>query len=219
DAARAAATLRFTRIVRPGGADRTQLGGHARSRWRRGRRRSGRLGRRRGRTLRGGLLGRGLARGGGAAFGFLLLREGFGGGLLLRLLVGDALLLQLGLAQRGGGGVGLLFLGTLGDRGLGIGDGGLEPRQRRRLVVGLLHQRIQALGLDDVLAADALLGGDEDVGHQVGERAGDRGIAGLLLAQRQVVLHGVVAFGRVQPLLAQRLAGGFAQLVDVHRPD
>src|SRR5690606_36850509 len=143
----------------------------------------------------------------------------FSGGLLLRLLVGDALLLQLRLAQRSRGGVGLLFLGALGNRGLGIGDGGLEARQRRRLVVGLLHQRVKALGLDDVLAADALLGGDEDVGHQVGERAGNRRIAGLLLAQRQVVLHGVVALRRVRPLLAQRLAGGFAQLVDVHRPD
>src|SRR5690606_27883180 len=158
DAAGAAATLRFTRIVRARGADGTQLGGHARRGRRRGRRRSGRLGRRRSRTLRGGLLRGGLARGGGTAFGFLLLRGGFGGGLLLGLLVGDALLLQFGLAQRGGGGVGLLRLGALGDRGLGIGDGGLEPRQRRCLVVGLLHQRVEALGLDDVLAADALLG-------------------------------------------------------------
>src|SRR5690606_5735821 len=107
------------------------------------------------------LLGRGLAGGGGAAFGFLLLREGFGGGLLLGLLVGNALLLELGLAHRGSSGVGLLRFGALGSRGFGTGDGGLEPRQRRRRVVGLLHQRVQAPGLDDVLAADALLGGDE----------------------------------------------------------
>src|SRR5690606_40123646 len=115
--------------------DRAQLGGHSRRGRRRGRGRSGRLGRRRGRRLRGGPLGCGLACRGGTALGFLLLREGFGGGLLLRLLVGDALLLQLGLAQRGGGGVGLLRFGALGHRGLGIGDGGLEARQRRRLVV------------------------------------------------------------------------------------
>src|SRR3546814_7550181 len=84
----------------------------------------------------------------------LLLRERFRGRLLLRLLVGDALPLDLGLARDGGCGIGLLLLRAPGGGGLGAGDRGLQARQGRRLGVGLLHQRKQTLGFADVLRSE-----------------------------------------------------------------
>src|SRR5690606_6877048 len=139
--------------------------------------RGGRGDRRRALLRRGGRRGRGRRRGAG-----LLLRERFGRFLLLALLVGDALALELGLAARLLVGGQLLLLRATRDGGLAVGRRLLQARQRRRLGVGLLHRRGQALGLAEVLARDALLGRDQRVGHQVGERAGDGGVVGLLVA-------------------------------------
>src|SRR5690606_27036101 len=211
-----AAAIGLGREARRRGADRDQLGvGGA------GRR--GGLGRR---GLRGRRFGRG-GRGGGRGVAAALLLGGLGGGLLGRqlargfllraLLLRGAFALELRLA------LGFLFLpgfgrGGAGHRLLAPGrDRLLQARQCRCVRVGLLHQREQPLGLVEVVAADALLGGDERVGHQVGQRACHGRIGGLLVAQRQVVLHRVVARGRVQALLAQRGAGGLAQCVGVHR--
>src|SRR5690606_39023146 len=151
----------------------------------------------------GGLLG------GQLACGFLL------GGLLLALARGLHFGLALGFPLAAG-----LFRGGAGrDLLAPVGDCLPQARQRRRVRLGLLHQREQPFGFVEVLAADALLGGDQGVGHQVGQRTDHRRVGRLLVAQRQVILHGVVACRGVQPLLSQRRAGGLAQGVGVHRRD
>jgi hypothetical protein len=108
---------------------------------------------------------------------------------------------------RGGG-------GFLRRGGLALGDRVGDARQRRRLRVGGGDQRAQALGFEVVLAPDRLFGGDDRVGLQVHQRAfgGRIGLFGLL-AQRDVVLHRVVAGGGVDALLAQGLAAAVTQLV------
>ncbi len=141
------------------------------------------------------------------------------GALLFLRLLGGALLFQIGLALGFFLGARLLVDRALGHGLLAGGDAGFQTRQGRRLRVGLLHQREQALGFDEVFAADALLGGDQSVRLQIGQRADYRRIVRLLVPQRQVVLHGVVAGRRVQALLAQGRAGGLAQLVRAHGGD
>src|SRR5690606_35283663 len=177
------------RLHRLGHDRRGRLGGGRRGG---GRARGARLGGRRARRRLGG--GRG-SRGGGA------------GGLLGGTLGGQLLLtLALGLA-------GLLLGDALVDRRLALGDGIADARQGRGLRVGTLDQVAQTLGLDEILAADGLLGGDDGVGHQVDQGALGRGIRLVAaLAQGQVVLHGVVAGRRVPALLAQGLAAALAQL-------
>src|SRR5690606_8449427 len=217
-----ATALGLARILRCRQADRAQGGvGHRALRRRRGRLRgrARRLLRRRGRLRAGRRRLRGLALRGGLPFGLLLAGKGFGGFLLRLLLLGDALLLQFGLAADLLLGRKLLLLGAFRGGGAAVGDRLLQARQRRVLAVGLLEQRVQALRFIEVVAVDALLGGDQRVRQQVGQRAGHGRVVGLLVAQRQVVLHGIVAFRRVEPLLAQGLARGVAQLLRRHRGD
>ncbi|KGQ19184.1 hypothetical protein LF41_3216 [Lysobacter dokdonensis DS-58] len=144
-----------------------------------------------------------------------LLRGLLLGGLLLR----QSRLLEFGLALGVFLGLDLVLLGARGDGLLLLGDGLLQARQGRRGGVGLFHQRVEALGFGEVFALDALLGGDERVGHQVGQRTGNRRIARRLVAQREVVLHRVVAGRCIEALLAQRSAGRLTQLVGAHRGD
>src|SRR5690606_13899935 len=180
--------------------------------------------RRRGRLARGWFgrrcLGapRGCRRRRGFLCGTLLLQAARG--LLLRaLLIGQALALQFGAALGLLLGAQLFALLALGQVGAAVGDRLLQAWQRRMAGIGLLEQRVESLGLVEVVAADALLGRDQGIGLQVGQRAGHGRVVRLLVAQRQVVLHGVVAARRVQALLAQRLAGGVAQLVGAHGLD
>src|SRR5690606_32914521 len=207
------------------------LGGIARrrraqraQRGRRGRRRRGR-GRRL--LLRATLLGGtflygtllcGHALGLGAGRGVAL-----GGALLLgQLLRGDALLVGLRAFAFGGelalafgfllGAQGLLLDAGLGRR-VGAVDRGLQALQRGMVGVGARHQRGGPGRLLEVFAVVRLLGGDDGYRHQVGRRAGDGGVAGRLLAQREVVLERVVARGRVQPALGVGRAAARAQLV------
>src|SRR5690606_29539371 len=148
------------------------------------------------------------------------------GGLLLlgQALRGQPLLLGLGALALGGElalALGFLFRaqGLLRDAALhgsvGAADAGLEARRRRMAGVGARDQRRQALGLGEVLAVTGLLGGDHEHRHEVGERAGDGGVAGRLLAQRQVVLEGVVARGRVEPAFGVSGTPALAQRVGV----
>jgi hypothetical protein len=154
-----------------------------------------------------------LALGGGLLLRRLLCGELLRSLLLLCLLLLLAFLLELRLALclllRGQ----LLLLGALGQPGLRVRNRGLQPRQRRMLRVGLLDQRIQPLCLDEILAVAALLGGDHRHRHQVGQRAGNPGVAGLFVAQREVVLHRVVAARRVELALRVRGARLLAQLL------
>src|SRR5690606_10919498 len=221
DLARGGRAQRVGRIARRRRADRTQLGGR----------------------------GRGAARGLGlAAFGFQTLGLAARGFLARRLLacallprrlflrgllrgqfarclfLGQALLLlalalELALALRLLFGGELLLGRTPRRLGLGAGDGGLEPFDRRVRRVGLLDQRQQALGLGEVAAVAALLGGDHGHRQQVDQRAGHAGVGRLLVAQGKVVLHRVVAAGRVQPALLVGLGRGLAQLLGVHGGD
>ena len=128
-------------------------------------------------------------------------------------------LLEFGLALGVFLGLHLVLLGAGGDGLLRCAIVCFRRGRAGAVAVGLFHQRVQALGFGEVLALDALLGGDERVGHQVGQRAGHRRIARRLVAQREVVLHRVVAGRRVEALLAERGAGRFAQLVGAHRGD
>src|SRR5690606_5440508 len=195
---------RVGRIARGRRADRAQ------------RRRGGRL--RRGGGLRGGAgvgfaLGRGLTLGflalAFAARGFLAFGQFAGGGGLGGLLLGQALLLDLLLGAVLGVALGPLGLVLGAARGHlhAVADALLQPRQRRGRGVHLLDQGHQPLRLVEVLAGQALLGGDQGVGLQVGQRTLHRGVVGQLVAQRQVVLHRVVAGRRVHAVLAQRGAG------------
>src|SRR3546814_5959632 len=77
----------------------------------------------------------------------LLLRGQLGGGfLLLLLLLRGALALQPRLLLGFLFGAEPLLLDAPGFGLLGGGDTGLEPRQGRMVLVGLLDQRVQALG-------------------------------------------------------------------------
>ncbi|WP_224096404.1 hypothetical protein [Pseudoxanthomonas sp. X-1] len=152
-----------------------------------------------------GLLARG-ARGRGRRVGGLPLLGG---------LLGQALGLA-GLGLGGGLGLGHLVAALLGQQLLAGVGGRRQARQGRRVGIGLADQGLQAPGFVEVLAADALLGGDHRVGHEVGQCAGHRRIVGLLVAQGQVVLHRVVAGRRVQAVLADRARGCRAQVVGAH---
>ena len=155
------------------------------------------------------------------AGGFLLLGQqpgsrfglGLGGqcGLLRGLLLGQHPRLGLGLGPGRG------LFAALGHRLLAGHDALADTRQRRRTGVGLVDQGRKPLRLVELLARHGLLGGDDGVGHQVGQRTGNTGIVGQLVAQGQVVLHGVVARRRVHPILTQGLGRAFAQLVHAHR--
>jgi hypothetical protein len=116
------------------------------------------------------------------------------------------------------GGAGLGQRGFLRDRGLALGDGVGDARQRRGLRIGGGDQRAQAFSLQVVLAADRLLGGDHCVGLQVHQRAFGGGVRLVgLLAQGDVVLHRVVAGGGVDALLAQGGAALVAQILGGQR--
>src|SRR5690606_6968522 len=165
---------------------------------------------------RGPLLG--LAPGGGLGLG-LLRGQLFGGLLLLLLLLGQALAFEL-LAARG------LFLGReallLDALGLGLlrrGDRRFQPRQRGMVLVGLLDQAVQALRLVEVAAVAALLGGDHGHRQQVGQGAGHARVARQLVAQREEVLHRVVAGRRVEPAFLVSGGGLLAQVVGAERGD
>src|SRR5690606_37266207 len=162
---------RLARVLGVGQADRTQGVGHRRrlllllGRWRR---------RRRGRLARGWFgrrcLGapRGCRRRRGFLCGTLLLQAARG--LLLRaLLIGQALALQFGAALGLLLGAQLFALLALGQFGAAVGDRLLQAWQRRMAGIGLLEQRVEALGLVEVVAADALLGRDQGIGLQVGQ--------------------------------------------------
>ena len=142
---------------------------------------------------------------------------GIAAGIKLTPLVFLALLEQVGLAFGFFLGAQLLGLGLLLELGLAAGDAGLEPAQRRVVGVGLVDQGEQARRLLEVLAGDALFGGDHRHRQQVAQCAGGTGVARLLVAQREVVLHRVVAGRRVQPVVVVGLVGGVAELVDAHR--
>ena len=150
----------------------------------------------------------------------LLLGGQVAGGLLLgEALLLLALALQLLLAPRFLFRAQLLLLGAPRGLGLGRGDRGLEALHRRVAGVGLLDQRQQAPGLDEVGAITALLGRDHGHRQQVDQRAGHAGVGRLLVAQREVVLHRVVAAGRIQPAFLVGLGRGLAQLVRAQRGD
>src|SRR5690606_25691253 len=100
------------------------------------------------------------ALGGSGLLGLLLSGQLRGGLLLLLLLLRGALALQPRLLFGCLFGAEPLLLDTLGFGLLGGGNAGLEPRQGRMVLVGLLDQRVQALRLLEVAAVAALLGGD-----------------------------------------------------------
>src|SRR5690606_13995889 len=130
---------------------------------------------------------------GGLRRGLLLQRQLPRRLLLLAALRLEALALELlatlGLLLRGQ----LLLLQAPRDGGLGRSDGAAQALQCRMRRVGLLDQRQQAAGLGEILAVAALLGGDDHHRQQVDQRARHPRVARLLVAQREVVLHGVVA--------------------------
>src|SRR5690606_29895207 len=162
-------------------------------------------------TLRGRTL-LGFALGGGLGLG-LLRGQLFGRLLLLLLLLRLALLLQLLAPGRFLFRAGTLLLDAPGFVLLRGSDAGLQPRQRRVVLVGLLDQAVQALRFLEVAAVAALFGGDHGHRQQVGQGTGHARVARQLVAQRQVILHRVVAGRRVEPAFLVGRGGLLAQVV------